>query len=151
MGKETKTFDIAIKYLKDLDFKVVDIFTYIGLEKLHDKIKCQYELYLNDSDNTKSNQHYKDSVFEVAMCHLMDKAHDRVSCFDVACTIVEENTDVIDYSKKEWDGYPKLMEYLWNKYIEGIQNKPKYLSKDEIKGEIFMTAYDYIIHEENKK
>ena len=70
----------------------------------------------------------------------------RVSCFDVACTIVEENAHVIDYSKKEWDGYPKLMEELWGNYVKEMRIKPMYLN-DKMSVEIFMVAYDYIIHE----
>ena len=76
MASEIKTFDLALKYLKDVDLKSIDIFTYKGLDELKDEIEKQHELYINDSDNTKSNDQYKDSVFEVAMYHLMDKAHE---------------------------------------------------------------------------
>jgi|ERR1035437_6739064 hypothetical protein len=139
-----KTFDLAIKYVKDLDFKSVDIFTYDGLEKINDKVSEQLKRFLKDPDNNIGNEHSKSCTFEVAMYHLMDKAHDRVSCFDVACAIVDENRSVVDNSGGEWQGYPKLMKQLWDKYVNEMEKKPKYLA-GEMEGEVFMCAYHYTV------
>ncbi len=149
-----KTFDIAIEYLKDIDFSKFN--TYDGSLSVTSEedeitaqlIKEQQEKYLSDSDNTYSNDYYRNIVFAACLCHLSDLAYNRASFWNVACEIIEANRDIL---KTKFEGftngssYPKLMMDEFVKYCNEMSPQPSFLSNEsEVRTEFFMAAFHYI-------
>ena len=145
-----KTFDIAVEYLKDIDFKSLPIIVkkedpYI-FEDNFDLLICNAKKeYDKDKRNNKSNSYYRNICFFTAILHLTFKAHEWVSFFDVSCEIVEAFKDTSGtkelYLKTV---YPKVMVDQWINYCEEIKLKTDIL-ESEIREQLFFTAYHYIL------
>lgn len=88
-----KTFDLAVKYLSQagIDFSKYDIY---GGGKTPDsqlillQIKQPHTNYKADKENNVSNDYYKDVVFESALSHLVQLAHEKTSWFNKASEII---------------------------------------------------------------
>jgi hypothetical protein len=150
-----KTFDIALYYLKDIDFKIFPIIVKRTDEfktdsKFNEAIKNAQQKFSTDKNNNKSNDYYRNICFATALYHLIFKAHDWTSFFDVACEIVEANKEVLNTKFEPYLGteYPKIMLDYWIKYCEDLKIKTE-LIEGEIREELFFTAYHYIVEQQN--
>ncbi len=133
-----KTFDLALKHLKGLDFSNPDIFADRELISRH-------ENYRDDKLNTFSNDHYRGTVFYVCIYHLHDLALNKVSMFYVALEIIESLIDQDLQEKYLQTSYPNIMVNTWNEYCNSMESAPDYLSVDnEIRFQIFCVAYHYV-------
>ncbi len=159
-----KTFDIAIKYIRNVDLSEVDILhappsagggfssetgesmPEIELPQWMKNVMRVKESFDNDPDNTVSNDYYRSVVFECALYHMLDHTTNRYSCWTEACDIVTDNDMGIFniFSKKYGNtNIPDVMMEKWLKYCKTSDPKPFYL-QNEITPEILMTAYSYI-------
>ncbi len=155
-----KTFDIALKYLKDINFKDFDVYSYGDTNIFRkerfivEEIKKRQVKFLADKLNTKSNEHYRGICFLVCMFHLSDLSNKMASCFDIACEVIESEYGVIStpqYKKFGETIYPLIMVNKWNWYCDKIQHPPAHLKKDsEIRLDIFTTAFHYLEEDTEK-
>lgn len=131
-----KTFDIALKHLKGLDFSNSDIFSDRELIKRHQD-------YIADKENIRSNDHYRGMVFYGAVFHLHDLASKKVSYHYVACEIIESME--ASHEKYAKTVYPKNMVDEWDNYCNSLIGAPDYISTDnEVRFNIFCVAYEYL-------
>ncbi len=154
-----KTFDISLKYLKEIDFSLTETYDPAPVplpdDPLRDKkIEEQIDKYRSDPDNTASNEYYRNMVLAACMYHLIDLAHKRPSYFNVACEIIEYEISILDnkqYELYERTNYPKVMVDKFIKYCDEMNPQPKFLSAtSEVRLEFFMVAYHYIVGEDTK-
>ncbi len=127
-----KTFDIALKYLKD---------TYSKNILYPNEIAAMHEKFCADKDNTVSNEHYRSTVFMAAVYHNLALANNKISPFYIALEIIEAYNPLIktDYERYMDTTYPKVMVDIFNDIeLENIQDT-------EIKFGIFTSAYHYLI------
>lgn len=147
-----KTFDIAKKYLGEVDFTGIDVFDQIDnvlgtpLEK---NVQEKQKLFLSDPLNNVSNEYYRNMIFAACIYHLVELAHGRQSYWDVACTMVETQLSILE---TEFDGfqpgsrYPKVMIDQFLKYCGERSPQPPFLNdKSEIRIEFFMAAFHYVV------
>jgi hypothetical protein len=146
-----KTFDIALHYLKDIDFKKIPITLKRGDEfktdeKFNEAIKYAQQKFSSDKNNNKSNDYYRNICFATAIYHLIFKAHGWTSFFDVASEIIEAHKEVLNTKFEPYlrTVYPKIMLDYWIKYCEDLKTKTE-LIEGEIREELFFTAYHYIV------
>ena len=167
-----KTFNIALKYLRNVDLRGADIYAnptdYEGgistatgevipatepPQWMKNVIRVK-ESFDADKDNNVSNDTYRSTVFEVALYHLLDLEEiNRVghegfelsrSYFQVACDIVRKHDKgMFHFLLKKQGAYPKVMWDEWDKYCEAQNHKPFYI-ESEMMPEILMVAYHYV-------
>ena len=149
-----KTFDIAVEYLKDIDFKTFPIIVkradeFKADEKFNEAIKTAQQKFGADKNNNKSNDYYRNICFATALYHLIFKAHEWTSFWNVACEIIEAHQAVVSTKFEPYlrTAYPKIMLDDWIKYCEELKVKTELL-EGEIREELFFTAYHYIIEPE---
>jgi hypothetical protein len=106
---DMRTFDLAIQYLNEIDFKQFPVVvTKPGefIQKVDKAGMHAVQKALADfhkcPENNRSNKYYRSVCFETAINHLLFKAHGWVSFFDVAIEIVEANKDVLKTDYKKW-------------------------------------------------
>ena len=146
-----KTFDIAVKYLKDIDLSIYDTYDNTEIQENNPtskQIKVQHEKFKADKNNNVSNDYYRNMTFAACLCHMTDLAHKRTSYWDVACTIIESDINILKTPYKGFtDGsiYPKIMVDKFEKYCNEMNPQPLFLSKEsEVKIEFFMAAFHYM-------
>lgn len=151
-----KTFDIALRYLKDIDFtKYPIVFADSDWrnkecskeEKLIDEqVKYNFFVFNADKENNESNDNYRGMVFMTTVYHLIFKAHGWTSFFDVALEIIDANKSVLNTDFEKWLGtvYPKIMMDEWIKYCEELKKKT-FILEGEIREDLFFCAYNYAI------
>ena len=142
-----KTFDIALKYLKDLDFSSIDLYADTNNLNLSGIVKERHELF-SESNDSKLNSYYRNMVFLTCVHHLVELENKRVSFFDVACEIIESERDVVNTKFERYKNttYPKVMMDKFVKYCNGLSPQPSFLSDEsEVRLDFFATAYHYII------
>ncbi len=130
-----KTFDLALKHLKGIDFKNPEIFADRELISRHENFR-------DDPLNITSNDHYRGMVFYACIYHLHDINNDKISYFYIACEIIEQTEPSHErYMNTE---YPKNVVDEWNNYCNSIINAPAYIAIDnEVRFNIFCVAYHY--------
>ncbi len=146
-----KTFDIAIKHLKDFDFSEYDTYLYDGDGELPKKLQIEFDSCLdsfkNDKDNTYSNDYWRCICFGAAFYHLGDLAHNRPSWFYVTCEIIESEKELLKNRFEEYRKtvYPKLIVEKFDNWTKTLNPKPFFLSDEsEIKLDLFASAYHYL-------
>jgi hypothetical protein len=152
-----KTFDIALKYLKDIDYKIGNILRFPDQPQnpeedklITDQITERHKRYNEDPENNFSNDYYRNVVFATAMYHLMAKAKGFISFFDVACEIIESDIHVVNtnFEKYKQTAYPKVMVDKWDVYCEDISDKQhSAFVEGELRLDLFFTAYHYLVGE----
>lgn len=149
-----KTFDIAKKYLEDINFSKFDLNrkAYQPLSEEEQSIlkQCQYLSlkFLKDAENKASNDYYRKMVFEACIHHLIQLSHNYESYWDKACEIIEFNKATLntDYILYKGMNYPELMFDKFIGYCDKLNPQPHFLSKEsELRDEFFMLAYHYKI------
>jgi len=148
-----KTFDIALKHLQGVDFTPFSIF---GKEiksedaspqekELKELIEKRHQDFSNDKDNNTSNSYYRNIVFLTAVFHLVFKAKDMASPFDVACEIIESESDILKNKFETFSGtdYPKIMVDKWIKYCNDLKLRTTAL-EGELRLDYFFTAFHYL-------
>ena len=147
-----RTFDIALKYLKDIDFSKYDAYSDIvkpDMEDIMQQVLLQHKKYVNDKDNTDSNDHYRTMIFEACINHLVDLQQGRASYWNVACEIIESEIDVLKTAYEgytEGSKYPKVMTDKFLTYCANLNPQPLILRDDsELRINFFMCAYHYIV------
>jgi len=149
-----KTFDIAVEYLKDIDFKTFPIIIkqaddFKADATLNEQISAAQQKFEADKNNHKSNDYYRSICFATALYHLIFKAHQWTSFFEIACQIIDTHKAVINTNFEPYlsTAYPKTMLDDWIKYCEKLSTKTEIL-EGEIREELFFTAYHYIVEPE---
>lgn len=151
-----KTFDIALKYLKDIDYKIGNIVRLKGAditESEEDKIIVaqiteRHEQFSIDKRNTEGSEYYRGVVFTAAIYHLIAKAKGFVSFFDVACEIVESEIGIVktDYERYKDTDYPKAMVEKWDMYCEEISDQEhSAFVEGALRLDLFFAAYHYLV------
>jgi len=146
-----RTFDLAIKYLKDVDLSHIDINDdkTLDSELMNGEILKAFNRYKANPENNKSNDYYKGGVFISALIHLVMKANNFVSFWDVSREIIQANKEVLNTNFKRYLGtvYPEVMCLQWNKYCTDMK-KQTTLLEGEINSDLFFCAYEYFINPE---
>lgn len=153
-----KTFDIAEKYLEDLNYSVINI--YIDPEKqLKEAMAFGLQLaerqkkFLADENNTISNDHYRSMVFAACFYHCADLFYRKVSYWDVSCEIIEFDIHILGSKYEGWTPgslYPKIMIDKFITYCDQVSPQPLFLNeKSETRIELFMAAFHYITEHES--
>ncbi len=144
-----KTFDIAINYLQEIDFRSFEIIikeatTSKTNEDFKEAIKSAHGKFIADKNNNTSNDYYRNICFSTALYHLIFKAHGWVSFFDVAQEIVGAHKEIINTEFETYlhTEYPKVMVDDWIKYCEDLKGKTLLL-EGEIRQDLFFAAYHY--------
>ncbi len=153
-----KILDIALEYLNQIDF------TKINLERLarpslagltpdeqaqKDKIKQTGEKYLTDTRLTGSNEYYYSVVFETALIIKKEQSGSvKDNYFINCCFIIGINTKgplnwLLNLPKEL--GYPKRLLKKFNGYCNGFPDPPYYIKNKELRMDIFVVAYHYLI------
>ncbi len=155
-----KTFDIALKHLKDFDFKSYDMHNDNVDSELpeglaNDLNKCR-ESFVNDADNTYSNNYYRSICLGAALCHLSDLENGRASWFYVACEIIESEKDILqkDFEPYKNTVYPKLIVEKFDNWTKTLNPIPLFLSdKSEVKLDFFCSSLSLfgVLKNKNKK
>ncbi|MEK6880547.1 MAG: hypothetical protein AABY22_13100 [Nanoarchaeota archaeon] len=154
-----KTFDIAIKYLKGVDYSKAGIISFDEKEmeetedtkRFHEIIVAQhdkYDLNIENEELQEDNGYYRNLVFVTATLHLIAKAKGFISFFDVAIEIIESEIDVVETKFELYKNtvYPKAMVDKWDMYSEEIEDQPQYaFINGAFRLDMFFVAYHYLV------
>lgn len=153
-----KTFDIALYYIKrqKIDFTKMDIVTAKTTEgdltadeqTIKTEMHAALQIYLQDPDNTYSNEYYRHRVFLAAYYKLALEAHSITNFWETAIDIVEAYQYVLQsaFEKYKNTGYPAIMLTAWNDFCNDHQQY-NILKNEDHKETILFTAYHYVIDE----
>lgn len=145
-----RTFDIAVKYLKEsgADFKKIDLYDSNDAKFPNEIYDVALKNFLHDPENNKSNDWYRRMVFFTAISHLAFLSNGIASCFDVACEIVESEKKILltDFLRYGRTGYPKKMTDKFVDYCNNLNPRPAIFSDDSETGiHIFFAAFHYTL------
>lgn len=149
-----KTFDIALEYLKNVDFSKYDVYldrdiTSEENEFIIKEVAKILGSFNSDKRNTFSNENYRNVTCEACIHHLIDLAHNRASFWNVACEIIEDHISILETKFEgytEGSDYPKIMTGAFIKYCDELSPQPNFLNeKSEVRMEFFMSAFHYIV------
>jgi len=149
-----KTFDIALEYLKGIDFSKYDIYVSRKIPSSENasviKQIVQRKVDFDSDENNKfSNDYYRSMVFESCIYHLIDLAQGRASYFEMACDIVEAHRDILKTkftSYTERSIYPKVMVENFINFCNSLKPQPLFLNdKSDVRVEFFTSAFHYVI------
>ena len=152
-----KTFNIAVRYLQNFNFKGYTLRDLDNCEgdsekqKVKDGFKAILATYLKDGQHYVGNEHYWKIVFAVAAIHLIElEKGTPYTCFDICCLIIQEHEppdSLFNGNCYKKTKYPKKMVDEWNDWCDKHVSPPSYLADKEIRFDIFMVCYAYIIEE----
>ncbi len=151
-----KTFDIAKEYLKDVDLVKWDLFSdeeTKDRELVRMQVKTMSKAFLKDKRlMPNTDEYYRLMTFEACVHHMAELAQPDVlkSYFDVACSIIEANKDILKTKFEGYGGegsaYPQVMIDEFIKYCNELNPQPRFLGdRSEVRIEFFMIAFHYKI------
>lgn len=149
-----KTFDLAMTYLKKIDF---NNFSESGeglpmekpSEALKNEIDSTFVAFEKDSTNLRRGQHYSKICFGTAISHFLqkrDNPNDK-SLFEVACGIIESKKHILDNPQIAYTsyGFPKEIWDEWVKYVDTL-NSEEFLHTIQKPDELLLIAWYYTIY-----
>ena len=148
------TFDLAITYLKKIDFNnFSESEEGLSIKKpsraLKNELDKTFVAFENDRTNSRSGQHYSKICFMTATSHFLQKRinpHDK-SLFEVACAIIETKKQILDNPQIAYTsyGFPKEIWDDWVKYSDTL-NSEELVHAIQTPDEFLLIAWYYTIY-----
>jgi hypothetical protein len=155
-----KLFDIAVNHLQGLDFSCISLdgvrmkdelsfYERLEFEILNEATISRQEIFKATRYTYGHSEYYVDLVFAAATYHMIFKANNITSYFDVAFEIIESNKDVLqgEFVKHKNTIYPKVMVDAWISYCESKKDIAQFQKNTAFRNDLFYVAYHHYLGE----